>query len=237
MPAPNHPPDASNTADWTAFALEYLAPQLRDHAPDSLGPSTLFPRSPLEGDGPCLVFPFAADRTGHGLENHYVVVGVTEPNYYPAYGLDPEDAFSLHVGTRFMLVMQIAQIPVGSEAVSPGGAGVSPGGAAISPGGEGVSPAYDALQDARGIVDRIAPDAKLEDVSIAASFDVDGAIHTVLSATLNGERIYIMGRDAPPGFCRRADLPPQVAYRLHLGEVLRAEPDPEAPMLQKKATN
>ena len=205
MPAPLQPPDASNTADWAAFALEYLAAQLREHAPNSLGPPTLFPRSPLEGDGPCLVFPFTADRTGHGSEQHFVVVGQTEPNYYAAYGLDPDEAFSLHVGTRFMLVMQIAQTP-------------------------GVSPApqdYDPARDARTIVDRIAPAAKLEDVSLAAAFDVNGQIHNVLAATLDGQRIYIIGRDAPPGFSPRTDLPPQVVYRLHLGEVLRAEPDPE----------
>jgi len=38
----------------------------------------------------------------------------------------------------------------------------------------------------------------------------------------------IMGRDAPFGFSMRTDLAPQVVFRLHLGRVLRLEPDPDA---------
>lgn len=214
MPAPLHPPDGTNTSEWTNFALDYLTGQLRQHAPKSLGSPALFPRSPLDGEGPCLIFPFKADR-GRGPEDHYVIVGQTEPNYYPAYGLDGDEAFSLHIGTRFMLVMQIAQIPEGNAGVS------------------STSQQYDPARDARSIVDRIAPQAKIEDVTIAAEFDVDGQIHAVLAVMLNSQRIYIIGRDAPPGFSPRVDLPPQVVYRIHLGEVLRAEPDPDAPILTK----
>jgi hypothetical protein len=88
MPPPTNPPDGSNNAAWSAFALEYLTGQLREAAPKMLGPPAFFPRSPLENEGPCLIFPFVADRAGHGGEGHYVVVGQTEPNYYPAYDLD-----------------------------------------------------------------------------------------------------------------------------------------------------
>jgi len=203
MDQPDKPPSSENLGAWESCALAYLREQLREAAPSTLSAPTLFPQSPLEGEGATVVFSFTAARGARGPEPHYVVVGRTEPNYYPAYGLDADEAFSLHLGTRFMLVMGVAQ-------------------AADGAGGD-----YDAYKDARAIADRVAPKMPLEDVCVAATFDVDGAFHTVLRCKLGGEAIYIMGRDGPPGISRRIDLSPHVVYRLHIGHVLRREADPE----------
>jgi len=239
MPPPPNAPDGSNTAEWSAFALEYLAGQLRDAAPKRLGPPAFFPRNPLESEGPCLVFSFIADRAGQGGEMHYVVVGQTEPNYYPAYGLDADEAFALHIGTRFMLVLQIAQVPLDlkPQVSSPKPQVAAPSGPApvlksqISDLRSQIPNLadYDAAKDARAILDRVAPDAKLEDVAIAAAFDVDTHLHAVLSARVNNQPTFILAAESPPGFSRRTDLPPQVVYRLHLGMALLAEPDPDDP--------
>jgi hypothetical protein len=168
-----------------------------------LGEVTIFPRSPLDGEGATALFAFESSRGSETPEDYYVAVGQTEPNYYAAAGLDAEDVFSLHVGTRFMLVMGVAQSPVVDET-------------------------YDAYQDARTVCDRVAPRASLEDVQVAATFDVEGQMHRVLRARFGGDAIYLFAGDAPWGFSRRVDLPPHVVYRLHLGRVLRAEPDPNS---------
>jgi len=202
MDAPADPPREGDIDQWRAFALEYLAAQLKDAAPKTVRSPVVFSNAPLEGDGPVVIFSFIMNRGGRGDEPHYVVVGQTESNYYPAYGLDADEAYSLHLGTRFMLVMGVAQ--------------------AAQPAGD-----YDAFCDARAIADRVAPGTALEAVSVAATFDVDGQFHAVLSCRLAGERIYIMGRDSPTGFSRRVDLLPQVVYRLHIGHVLRSEANPD----------
>lgn len=199
MDHPSEAPRADHVDRWRDFALSYLRGQLGKAAPDRVETAAVFERSPLAGEGAVAVFKFMADRSGHRPEAHYVVVGRTEPNFYPAYELDADEAFSLHLGTRFMLVMAVAQC--GPE-----------------PGDD-----YDAEADARTIVERIAPGKPVDDVRVRACFDVDGGIHSVLSCTIAGEAVYVMARDAPPGFSRRIDLPPQVVYRLHLGWVLRGE--------------
>lgn len=201
---PSHPPVSESTlGEWAARGLAFLREQLGEAAPPSLSYPVIFPRSPLEGDGPCVVFRFVADLGGGGPENYYLVTGQTEPNYYPAYGLDPDEAFSLHLGTRFMLVLGVAQRdPLPDDE-------------------------YDPSRDARSIVDRVAPEASLEEVRVAALLDVDGSLHAVLRCRIGREEAYIMGREAPPGFSRRVDLPPLVAYRLHVGSVLRVERAPE----------
>jgi hypothetical protein len=202
MNTPIEPPTNRNLPIWQGYAIDYLREQLRDAAPGELSNPRLFERSPLDGEGATAVFEFVADVGGRGTERHFVVVGQTEPNYYPAYGLDADEAFSLHLGTRFMLVMGVAQC----DPNEPGH--------------------YDAAGDAKAIVERIAHGVTVEDVTVAAMFDVDGGRHAVLRCKLAGEPVYIFGGDAPPGFSRRVDLPHQVAYRLHLGHVLRREPAP-----------
>lgn len=204
MERPSRPPEAGNLDAWRAVALAYLRAQWPNDAPTALDAPTVFPRSPLEGEGAVAIFPFATARVAAGGDPRmYVVVGATEPNYYPAYGLSVDDAFSLHLGTRFMLVMGIGQHEAGA------------------------GDDYDAVDDARRIVSRVSSTAPVTDVRIAAQFNVEGQIHSVLKARVAEREVYILGRDAPMGFVERADLPAPVAYRLHLGRVLRAEPDPE----------
>lgn len=206
MEPPASPPNNDNIHEWRNYALDYLSAELREAAPSTLTNPVLFPRSPLEDEGPSVVFEFRADRSGRGEERYFVVVGQTEPNYYLADDLDAEQAFELHLGTRFMLVMGVAQVDgtsqLGHEAAQ-----------------------YDPVKDAREIVDRVAPNQPIDELEVAVTFDVDGQLHAVIRGRIAGEPIYIMGRDAPPGFSRRVDLPPQVAYRLHIGHVLRMEPD------------
>ncbi len=211
MEPPPSPPGNENLDEWRDYALAYLAEQLRSAAPPALVNPVLFPRSPLEGEGPTVLFGFTADRSGRGEEPYHVFVGKTEPNYYPTFDLNAEEAFDLHLGTRFMLVMGVALLDESSAGQSP------------APRSQD---AYNAAADARGIVDRVSPDAAIEDLTIAAMFDVDGEIHAVLRCRVAEEPVYIMGRDAPPGFSKRVDLPPQVVFRLHLGHVLRQEPKP-----------
>lgn len=181
--------------------MAWLREQLANAAPGELGEPALLERSPLEGEGAILAFPFRADLGGNGEKDYRVVVGCTEPNYYPAHGLTPEETLDLHLGTRFMLVLAVAQRPATNDG-------------------------YDPELDARSIADRVMPDKPIEDLAVAASFEVGEQVHVVLRCRVAGQPVYIMGRDAPLGFCERSDLPPQVAYRLHLGRVLRREPRP-----------
>jgi hypothetical protein len=173
MNPPTEPPNANNLPQWRTYALAYLREQLNAAAPTELSNPRLFERSPLEGEGPTIVFEFTADIAARGPQRYFVFVGQTEPNYYPAYGLDADESFSLHLGTRFMLVMGIAQCDPGR----PGD--------------------YDAPADARAIVERIAHGAALDDVTIAATFDVECQRHVVLRCKLAGVPLYIFGRDAP----------------------------------------
>lgn len=198
-PVPTTPPNPHDLEPWRDYALAYLREQFREDAPTELGPGRVFERSPLEGEGAVVVFEFRTRRGAAESDQYYVVVGQTEPNYYPAYGLDADEAYSLHLGTRFMLVMGVAQCEPS--------------------GGEG----YDAMPDARAVVDRVAPSAPIEGLSVAACFDVEGQRHVVLRGRVEGQEVYIMAGEAPVGFSQRVDLPPPVAYRLHLGAVILNE--------------
>lgn len=202
MDRPASAPNAENLSAWAALALAYLREQLGERAPDVLGVGRIFDANPLEGEGPVAVFPFDLQHIGEGDRGHFVVIGRTEPNYYPAYGLDAEDIFHLHLGTRFMLVMQVAQRSPQPE------------------------DDFDPQREARAIVDRVAPQAKIEELSVAACFDVEGQLHAVLKCRIDGTDAYLMAGEAPRGFSTDVCLPPQVAYRIHLGRVLLAEPKP-----------
>jgi hypothetical protein len=202
MDTPTPAPSTETIPQWRDFALAYLRGQLKEFAPAQLGEASIFDRSPLEGDGAACIFDFLLTRGGGQPERCYVVVGHTEPNYYPAYDLTLDEAYSLHVGTRFMLVVSVAQCDWRARA------------------------GYDPQADARQIVDRVAPAASIDELSVATSFDVEGQLHVVLKARVAGEPVFIMAGDAPHGFSRRVHLPVPAAYRLHLGEVLRQEPAP-----------
>lgn len=203
MQPPSAAPSRETIGEWKRFALAYLAGPLREAAPLELQQGEVFPHSPLDGEGATAVFRFRIDR-GRGPEEHFVAVGQTEPNYYPSYGLSDDEAFSLHIATRFMLVLGVAQVPPGAAAEH-----------------------YDAAGDARAIVDRVAPGQSIHNLRIAATFDVEGQLHSVLRCEIGDRPVYIMGRDAPPGFYERVDLAPQVVFRLHLGNVLRREAAPK----------
>ena len=59
---------------------------------------------------------------------------------------------------------------------------------------------------------------------MAALFQCEERLFAVYRLTLNGaETAYFMGGDCPPGFYRLTEHPPQVALRLHLGKLIRAE--------------
>ncbi len=186
--------------------MEYLRSELREAAPTELADPALYPLSPLEGESASVIFEFRTSRAGETPERYAVVVGETEPNYYAVGDLTPDEIFELHLGTRFMLVMGVSQIP---------------------PGQPDDDSNYDVRKDAELIVQRAVTNARLEDVSIAAMFNVDGEKHAVIKALVNGRAVYIMGRDAPMGFSTRTEFAPHIAYRLHIGHVLRREADPE----------
>ena len=198
-PVPNLPPDPHDLGPWREYAMAYLREQLREDAPAELGPGQVFEHSPLEGEGAVAVFEFRAQHGAAESDRYYVVVGQTEPNYYPAYGMDFGEVYSLHLGTRFMLVLGVAQC------APPGGVN------------------YEPMNDARAVVDRVSPSASIEGLSVAACFDVEGQRHVVLRGRVAGQEVYIMAGEAPAGFLQRVDLPPPVAYRLHVGAVLRGE--------------
>lgn len=202
MSRPTTGPSMADVEPWKRYAIEYLRSELKSTAPDELNEPQLCNDSPLEGEGAIVAFPFMADFGVGVAQKHWVIVGQTEPNYYPHYDLEPLDLFCLHWGTRFMSVLSVPQADAASS-------------------GE-----YDPTQDARHILDRIAPRKPIEKVEVAVTFDVEGEKHSVLRCRLDDESIYIFGRDAPPGFSRRADLPPHVAYRIHIGRVLLREPEP-----------
>src|SRR5262245_47986993 len=89
-----------------AAAGAYLAGQLPGREVTGLALAGAFNEQTLAGEGAAAVFSFEL-RPGPGCQDsrparHYVVVGETVPNYFPAYGLSPDDAYSLHIGTRFM---------------------------------------------------------------------------------------------------------------------------------------
>lgn len=202
MAAPQDPPRPNNLEVWASYALDYLKEQLRDDAPQSLGPGTVFAQSPLEGEGAVVVFPFESSHGAAPDPNYYVAVGASQANYYPAYGLNVQEAYELHLGTRFMLVMGVALRPPRPE------------------------DDFELEREARRVVDRVAPSAEIDKLELAASFDVEGQLHAVLRCTLAGKPVYVMAGEAPIGFSQKVHLPAPVAYRLHIGHVLRHEPLP-----------
>lgn len=185
-------------------AREYLAQQLGSTAPEALRLEAEFDESPLEGEGRTsiwsfvLALPGACAAGGPAVQRHYVAVGQTQPNYFPAWGLDADDAYSVHVGTRFMLEM-------GMQRVEP----------QLEPPG--------AREELHRFVQRYAGGARLERESLAALFRCDEAYFAVYRLTLAGQDVYCMGADCPPGFYSLTEHPPQVALRLHLGKLIRAE--------------
>lgn len=191
-------------------ARTYLLEQLGDRAPNDLIIRATFAETPLEGEGAASLFSFTLPRVSEeticgaagGNSEHYVVVGETTPNYFPTYDLDPDDGYSLHIGTRFMLEIGIGRIANDEE---PAGA----------------------RQAMRRSVQDAVPGAAIRNDSLAGLFRGQEQTYAVYRLNLDGQDVYFMGGDCPAGFYRLAQWPPQVALRLHLGKLIRAE-RPEA---------
>ena len=187
-------------------ALVYLREQLGDRAPSDLIIRATFSETPLQGEGPASLFSFTLPQiSGASIcaaagdkSDHYVVAGETTPNYFPTYDLDPDDGYSLHIGTRFMLEIGIGRIAEGHE---PAGA-------------------RDAMRRA---VQEALPNTAIENESLAGLFRGQEQTYAVYRLRLGGQDVYFMGGDCPSGFYRLTQWPPQVALRLHLGKLIRAE--------------
>ncbi len=188
-------------------ALEYLRGRLAARAPQTLRFEREFDERPLDGEGATALFSFelppemdvgSEARPGAAELKHYVAVGETEPNFFPAYGLRPDDAYSFHLGTRFVLEMGLQVVDASYE-----------------------PPTARSLLHAA--VQNYAAGAKLEQEELAALFRCEEGLFAVYRLTLDGREVYCMGADCPPGFYHMTEHPPQVALRLHLGKLIRAE--------------
>lgn len=179
-------------------AIAFLRRELKTAAPSRIKRVAAFAGAPLEGEGAMTVFSFTADIGESGVASYYVVAGETEANYYPAWDLSPEEIYRVHLGTRFMLVLSVAQRPANELS-------------------DELDPA------ARAFLESVAPQANIHDVAVRAAFQVDDQRHVVYRLRIDGETVYVFGGDGPPGACRLIDLLPHVAYRLHLGNVILSE--------------
>lgn len=197
----------SITDELRQQARDWLAERLGDRAPDALDPVVAFDERPLEGEGPAVIFAFRLARAVDDPERatsgpdvtQFVVVGQTEPNLYADYGLSPDQLYSLHIGTRFMLVLGI-----------------------------GVAENVVEASELRTQLDRFLydtnPHVSAENITLAGCFrDAEGRVFSVHRVTLAGQDVYCVGGDLPPGFYELTDHPPQVALRLHLGQLIRTE--------------
>lgn len=197
---------AAPGSEFEAAARAFLAAQFGPRAPGELTIALIVEENPLEGEGRTAIFRFdlepgpgAAKSPGCATADrgHYVAVGATTPNYFPAYDLPPDDAYSFHIGTRFMLEMEIQRVDSGLE---------PPG-------------ARDGLRrflTARGL----ALDTAEE---LAALFRCEDDYFAVYRVSIGGVGYYFMGADCPAGFHAMTRHPPQAALRLHLGKLIRRE--------------
>lgn len=190
-------------------AVDYLLQHLGERGPRYLRLEQEFVESPLEGEGPTALFSFDLEP-GDAAEcaavprRHYVAAGATQPNFFPAYGMTPDDAYSLHVGTRFMLELGIQKI---DDSFEPPGARAA----------------------MRKVVAQHAPGTPIADEQLAALFKCDDSYFAVYRVRIGDLERYFMGADCPHGFYDMTEHPPQAALRLHLGKLIRREarqPDP-----------
>lgn len=183
------------------LAHDYLVQALGPDAPTQLTVLGQFDENPLEGEGAVTVFSFEASIRGAELQAYHVVAGETPANYYPAYNLTPEEIYSLHLGTRFMLVLEVGLLPLGE----------------LPPGVEA---------EMIETLGRVAPREPVTDFELSAVFAVEDQKHAVARCRIGGEAVYVLGGDLPLGIYRQIYLPLQVVYRLHLGNVIRREESP-----------
>lgn len=183
----------------------FLREALGAAAPTRLQPVRVFDETPLPDVGPAALLSFTltpptAAGMPTGPQPHYVVVGPpgTTPSYFPAYGFDAEQAFSFHVGRRFMVEMSVALTVDADEPPQ-------------------------ARQATRNLLENTNPGVPLERFELAAVFRCQQQVFAVYRVTLRGHDVYCLGADCPPGFYALTEHPPQVALALHLGQLIRAE--------------
>ena len=201
---------------WRDSAAKYLLDVLAERAPAAITFEAEFSEAPLEGEGRTALFAFelevattppgatavtvAGQPTCPGRQQmkHYVAVGETMPNYFPAYDFAPDDAYSLHVGTRFMLEMGLQKLA--NDMAPP-----------------------DAESRLQLVINNFLANAQFTPPELVAVFGCDDATYSVYRLTVNAEPYYLMGGDCPPGFYALTHFPPQIALRLHLGKLIRNE--------------
>lgn len=196
-----------NLDTWQQAAREYLAAQLQQRAPRRLQFLAAFEEQPLEGEGAVGVFEFeiapssAAGVCAASDTRHHVVVGQTEPNYSPAYGLDADDAYSLHIGTRFILAVGVQRFEPKDE-----------------------PPAL--RDDVLRFIQGCNPHVEVQSIECELLLRCEEQWFAVYRVRLMGRDVRVVGGDLPTGFYDLADRPPQVALRLHLGKLIRMEAGP-----------
>ncbi|MGE3180617.1 MAG: hypothetical protein AB7N71_03240 [Phycisphaerae bacterium] len=190
--------------DWRQIAQEFLNEQLNERAPTNLEFAEAFDEKPLNGEGSVAVLFFELQPPAHANPcheldlRHFVVVGETKPNYLPAYGLKADDAYSLHIGTRFFLEVGIDRLDPSEEP--------------------------DNLREKRSeFVRGCNPGAAVSNEECVLLFRCNDQLFAVYKMTIEQTPVYLVGGDLPPGFITQPDFAPQVALRLHLGRLIRAE--------------
>jgi len=180
------------------LALDYLSTELGDDAPETLVEVGQFDENVLENEGPVTIFTFSVSLGGNPEGLFFVVAGQTGPNYYPACDFCADQMYSLHLGTRFMLVMEIQRLDL-----------------------EKLAPSLESeISEALG---RIAPREVISEFRPVAAFTLEGQKHAVCRLRIANEEVYVLGGDLPLGVYREIGLPPHVVYRLHLGQIIRME--------------
>lgn len=180
------------------MAHDYLHAVLLEDAPAVLTAVASFDEAPLEGEGKTTVFAFNARLGGNAEEPFYVVAGQTVANYYPQWGLDADQIYSVHIGTRFMLVVEVQQLALADV------------------------PSEIAAQ-LREELEGVVPGASISDIQPVAAFKAEDHTHVVCRARVDDEDVYAMAADLPLGLYRETHLPAHVVYRWHLGNVIRME--------------
>ncbi|RMF74142.1 MAG: hypothetical protein D6744_14880 [Planctomycetota bacterium] len=186
-------------------ALAYLRKVLGERAPRYITLEREFAEAPLDGEGAAMLFSFdlepgpgAAQSCTASDRRHYVVAGRTEPNYFPAYGLDADRGYSVHIGTRFMLEMRVAIADPNDE---------PPG----------------ARSGVERFIAEYAAAAPYEPLELAALFRCEDEYFAVYRTRIADTEYYCFGAACPSGAYAMTHLPPQAVLRLHLGQVIRAE--------------
>ncbi len=189
--------------DHEQAAMDHLSKELGADAPRTVLLEATFAECPLEGEGDMSVFSFEASIGGEKAERYFVVAGRTVANYYPGWGLTAEQVYELHLGTRFMLVMEVSTVPV--DTLPP-----------------------DLVENIRSLISTVAPAEEVSGIVAASAFRVDDATFAVCRARISGEEVYVLGLDCPPGIYREIHLPPHVILRGHLGRLIRREASTES---------